>query len=79
MTDINRKKEPASDFYLVKELGRETTDDQSNFFGDHTHSDMRECYTIDGVDTYKPDFDLIRKEDADFVNERHTLLNYTRE
>jgi hypothetical protein len=79
MHDMDRKKEPASRFYLVMELGQETVDDHSNFMGDYSYSDMKEGYIIDGVYTDKPDLDLFRKEDAEFVNQRHTLLNYTRE
>lgn len=78
-SNIDRKKEWASSFYLDIELGRETVDDHSNFMGDYNYSDVKDGYIVDGVYTDKPDFDLIRKEDAEFVNECHTLLNYTRE
>lgn len=77
--DIDRKKCAPFTCDPTITQGRPTVDDQSNFMGDHRFSDMAYGYIIDGEFTDKPDLDLMRKEDAVFVNERHTLLNYTRE
>lgn len=77
--DIDRKKYLPTGFTKTCNAGLITVYDESNFMGDYNFSNMKEGYIVDGVYTNKPDLDLIRKEDAEFVIEHHTLLNYTRE